>query len=566
MDSRYSTIFSFVRDESVEITEASDGVETFTAEEIFHTRRWKPNPSLIRGVSKGIEVELVAAGWLYWLVAAADSVLNKVVALKKVRFDNHDPESVKFMAREIVILRRLGDHPNVIKLEGLVTSRMPCSLYLNTKVSSFLNLEIKCYMRQLLEGLDHCHSHGILHRDIKTSNLLVNKEDILKIADFGLSTFFEPEQCIPLTNKVVTLWYRPPELLLGSNCYGVGVDLWGVACVLGELFTGKPIMPGRTEVEQLHKVFKLCGSPSDDFWQKSKFPTAQIFKPIEPYRRNFEATFHDVPAAAVRLMDTLLSIEAEYRGTAALALKSEFFTTEPFACDASSLPQCPPCRKINAQFYAKKTEIRGRRDRKYVRNRIREIQVAEANAQLDSNMFRRKLLTQSKGQNRHDEKNEYVSGGVLKEGTNSTAFFQLSSRKEEPIHDDHDSKGKKKWSGPLPAPSDKMQDLIREHAVMILGAATQNKAQILQDAQCVMSEKEKMVEGEGNNSKVVKNQLIEQLLPPAESDGHDFLEDNQYFGPLPSALKPMDVDRILRAHDQQIQESVERAKQRNKTS
>ncbi|WMV36836.1 hypothetical protein MTR67_030221 [Solanum verrucosum] len=239
-------------------------------------------------------------------------------------------------------------------------------------------------------------------------------------------------------------------------------------------------------------------------------------------------------------------------------------------------------------------------------------------------MFRRQLLTQSKGQSRLDEKNEYVSGGVLKEGTNATAFFQLSSRKEgsenytqremrkEPIHDDHDSKGKKKWSGPLPAPSNKMQDLIREHAVMILRAVTrvrlekgstakgndndskgktnrsldpstsskdqistllpakwtnmQGLPNILQDAQCVMSEKEKMVEGEGNNSKVVKNQLIEQLLPLAESDGHDLLEDNQYFGPLPSALKPMDVDRILRVHDQQIQESVERAKQHNKTS
>lgn len=105
----------------------------------------------------------------------------------------------------------------------------------------------------------------------------------------------------------------------------------------------------------------------------------------------------------------------------------------------------------------------------------------------------------------------------------------------------------------LPAKWTNMQGLPREH-----------KAQILQDAQQVMFEKEKMVEGEGNNSKVVKNQLIEQLLPPAESDGHDFVEDNQYFGPLPSALKPMDVNRILRAHDQQIQESVERAKQQKK--
>ncbi|KAH0655033.1 hypothetical protein KY285_029915 [Solanum tuberosum] len=625
MDFRYSTIFSFVRDKSVEGTEASDGVETFMAEEIFHTRRWKPR--LSRGIPKGIEGELVVVGWPNWLVAVADTVLNKVVVLKKVRLDNLDPESVMFMVREIIILRRLGDHPNVIKLEGVVTLKMSCSLYLvfdcmeydlkgiqEHKGVKFSEPEIKCYMNQLLKGLNHCHSCGILHRDIKTSNLLVNKEGILKITDFGLSTFFDPEQSIPLTSNIVTLWYRPPELLLGSNSYGVGVDLWGVGCVLGELFTGKPIMPGKTEVEQLHKVFKLCGSPSDDFWQKSKLPNAKIFKPIEPYRRNLEATFHDVPAAAVRLLDTLLSIEAEYRGTAALALKSEFFTTEPFACDASSLPQCPACREISAQFYAKKTEIMGKRDQKYVRNRIRAIHVYEANAPLERNMDRRRLLTLAKSRNKLDKKNEYVTGGVLKEGTNSSAFFQVSSRKE-PIHDDHDSKGKKKWSGPLPAPSDKLQDLIQEHAVMILKAVTrarlekgstakgndndskgktnrsldpstssndqistllpakwtnmqglprENKAQILQDAQWVMFEKEKMAEGEGNNSKVEKNQLIEQLLPPAESDGHDFLKGNQYFGPLPSALKPMDVDRILRAHDQQIQEFVEHVKQQKK--
>lgn len=166
-------------------------------------------------------------------------------------------------------------------------------------------------MNQMLKGLDHCHSRGILHRDV-TSNLLLNKEGILKIADFGLSTFSDPEQSIPLTSRIVTLWYRPPELLLGSSSYGVGVDSWGVGCVLGELFTGKPIMPGKTEIEQLHKIFRLCGSPSDDFWRKSKLPNATIFKPREPYRRNLQATFHDLPAAALGLMDTLLSIEAEY--------------------------------------------------------------------------------------------------------------------------------------------------------------------------------------------------------------------------------------------------------------
>ncbi|XP_068647149.1 probable serine/threonine-protein kinase At1g54610 isoform X2 [Aristolochia californica] len=342
-----------------------------------------------------VEAELVAAGWPSWLTSvsceairgwvprradsfekldkigqgtyssvyrARDLETGKVVALKKVRFLNMDPESVRFMAREIQILRRL-DHPNVIKLEGLVTSRMSCSMYLvfeymehdlaglaATPGIKFTEPQVKCYMQQLLVGLEHCHDRGVLHRDIKGSNLLIDNSGNLRIGDFGLATYFHPGQKQPLTSRVVTLWYRPPELLLGATEYGVAVDMWSTGCILGELLAGKPVMPGRTEVEQLHKIFKLCGSPLEEYWRKSKLPHATIFKPQQPYRRCVAETFKEFPASALTLLDVLLAIEPDDRGTATSALKSEFFTTRPLPCEPSSLPKYPPSKEFDAKL------------------------------------------------------------------------------------------------------------------------------------------------------------------------------------------------------------------------
>ncbi|KAL8151070.1 hypothetical protein V2J09_020878 [Rumex salicifolius] len=277
------------------------------------------NLNTISVVPKSREGEQIAAGWPSWLVSVAgealcgwvprnadtfekldkigqgtyssvykaqDLIHSKLVALKRVRFDNLDRESVNFMAREIIILRRL-DHPNIIKLEGVIASPASSSLYLIfeymehdlTGLASipeirFTEPQVKCYMKQLLSGLEHCHSRGVLHRDIKGSNLLIDNSGILKIADFGLASFYDPVKNLPMTSRVVTLWYRPPELLLGAIYYNEAVDMWSTGCILGELYFGKPLMPGRTE----------------------------------------------------------------------------YFTTEPLACDPSSLPKYPPSKEIDVKM------------------------------------------------------------------------------------------------------------------------------------------------------------------------------------------------------------------------
>ncbi|WVZ88853.1 hypothetical protein U9M48_035321 [Paspalum notatum var. saurae] len=344
---------------------------------------------------KGLSGEHAVAGWPSWLINVAPKAVEgwlprradsfeklakigqgtysivykardlesgKIVALKRVRFVNMDPESVRFMAREIHILRRL-DHPNVLKLEGIITSRVSQSLYLvfeymehdlaglvATPGLKLTDPQIKCLLQQLLLGLDHCHKNGVLHRDIKGSNLLIDSNGVLKIGDFGLAISYDPNNLQPLTSRVVTLWYRPPELLLGATEYGAAVDMWSTGCIVAELFAGKPIMPGRTEVEQIHKIFKLCGSPSENYCKKSKVPETAMFKPQQQYRRCVAETFKDFPPSAIVLIDSLLSLEPEVRGTAASALQSDFFRTKPLACDPSSLPKLPPSKEYDVRL------------------------------------------------------------------------------------------------------------------------------------------------------------------------------------------------------------------------
>ena len=151
--------------------------------------------------------------------------------------------------------------------------------YTQHQCSPFSQSEVKRLMLQLLEAIRFMHANYILHRDLKLSNLLYNHRGELRVADFGLARRVGgeyvgetkvgefSESC--LTPKVVSLWYRPPELLLGSEYYDQGIDNWGAGCMMGELLRGKPLMDGRNEMNQLQKMFDFLGPPSIEDWPVS---------------------------------------------------------------------------------------------------------------------------------------------------------------------------------------------------------------------------------------------------------------------------------------------------------
>ncbi|CAN8239348.1 unnamed protein product [Cochlearia groenlandica] len=483
------------------------------------------------------KLDKIGQGTYSSVYKARDLETGKIVAMKKVRFVNMDPESVRFMAREILILRKL-DHPNVMKLEGLVTSRLSGSLYLvfeymehdlaglaATPGIKFSEPQIKCYMQQLFRGLEHCHRRGILHRDIKGSNLLINNEGVLKIGDFGLANFYRSDRDLQLTSRVVTLWYRAPELLLGATEYGPAIDLWSAGCILTELFAGKPIMPGRTEVEQMHKIFKLCGSPSEDYWTRTTLPLATSFKPNQPYKPVLAETFNHFPSSALSLINKLLSIEPEKRGSCASVLRSEFFTTEPLPANPSNLPSYPPSKELDAKLRneeARKLRVEDRKKRggeTVTRGRTKDLKTAHTPEFMEAGQSKvtcisHKFKTDEEGgtgfriepPRRGIQQNgkahassmvhpsvadtEWNRGGSIKRETNVEAkssqrgeFSGDSCRRDsnrEYSTVNAPRKNRIHYSGPLMPPGGNLEDMLKEHEKQIQQAV--RKARIEKSA------------------------------------------------------------------------------------
>ncbi|CAL0325300.1 unnamed protein product [Lupinus luteus] len=279
---------------------------------------------------------------------ARDKKTGEVVAIKKVKMNISRDGFPLSALREMNILLSF-DHPSIVDVKEvavddydgtfMVMEYMEHDLkeLMKAKKHHFSISEIKSMMKQLLEGVKYIHDNWVIHRDLKTSNILLNNEGHLKICDFGLSRQYG-SPLKPYTPVVVTLWYRAPELLLGAKEYSTAIDMWSVGCIMAELISKEALFAGKTEVEQLDKIFRTLGSPDEKIWPGlSKLPGSKgkfIKQPYNMLKRKFRATsFIGLPVLSelgFDLLEKLLTYDPEKRITAEDALLHDWFHESPF--------------------------------------------------------------------------------------------------------------------------------------------------------------------------------------------------------------------------------------------
>ncbi|XP_055952206.1 cyclin-dependent kinase 12-like isoform X2 [Argiope bruennichi] len=300
---------------------------------------------------------------------ARDRDTGQLVALKKVRLENEKEGFPITAVREIKILRQLN-HKSIVNLMEIVTDKQDALDFCKDKGAFYLVFEymdhdlmgllesglvefsevhIASFMKQLLDGLRYCHLKNFLHRDIKCSNILMNNKGEIKLADFGLARLYNADdKTRPYTNKVITLWYRPPELLLGEERYGPPIDVWSCGCILGELFTKKPIFQANQEMAQLDSISRICGTPCPAVWPKViHLPHWHTFKPKKQYRRRLREEFAFMPGSALDLLDQMLELDPERRITAENSLKCQWLKDiHPERMEPPNLPLNQDCHEM----------------------------------------------------------------------------------------------------------------------------------------------------------------------------------------------------------------------------
>eukprot|EP00462_Mataza_sp_D1_P025638 CAMPEP_0175137698 /NCGR_PEP_ID=MMETSP0087-20121206/9951_1 /TAXON_ID=136419 /ORGANISM="Unknown Unknown, Strain D1" /LENGTH=393 /DNA_ID=CAMNT_0016420545 /DNA_START=39 /DNA_END=1220 /DNA_ORIENTATION=- len=289
------------------------------------------------GMGRYQKMEKIGEGAYGVVYKSRDLATGNIVALKKMRLESEDEGVPSTAIREISLLRQL-DHQNVVKLLDVVHGDKKLYLvfeYLDQDLKRYMDcidrkmlhpMLVKSYLYQLLRGLAYCHSHRILHRDLKPQNLLIDRQGTLKLADFGLARAF----VLPLrayTHEVVTLWYRAPEVLLGgpTGPYSISVDVWAAGCIFVEMVMKKPLFQGDSEIDQLYKIFRLLGTPTEDVWPgvssfrdyKSTFPRWEA--------KDLSASASHLEPAGVDLLRQMLVLDPKHRISAKKALDHPYF-------------------------------------------------------------------------------------------------------------------------------------------------------------------------------------------------------------------------------------------------
>lgn len=280
---------------------------------------------------------------------AKDRLTGDVLALKKIRLESMDEGIPSTAIREISLLKQL-QHQNIVRLYDVVHTDKRLTLvfeFLDQDLKNYLDsngdrgldaFRIKSFTYQLLNGISYCHQNRVLHRDLKPQNLLINNQGQLKLADFGLARAFG----IPVrsfTHEVVTLWYRAPDVLMGSKHYSTSVDMWSIGCIFAEMVTGRPLFPGVSERDQLNKIFHLLGTPSLEDWPTmTELPE---YRPDWPDCRpqHLPALFPQLDAAGLELLTLLLQFDPNRRIDAQRAMHHAYFADFPIDPSAQSVDE-----------------------------------------------------------------------------------------------------------------------------------------------------------------------------------------------------------------------------------